>query len=95
MIDLEQRGPEKKNFENRLALIYIFFVFLFSAIIFQTYSLQVSSFIDYEEANELYDDKRKSFINESRILDVSLMNSIFPGIIEFKDVREGIKDSLN
>ena len=51
MIDLEQRGPEKKNFENRLALIYIFFVFLFSAIIFQTYSLQVSSFIDYEEAS--------------------------------------------
>ena len=51
MIDLEQRGPEKKNFENRLTLIYIFFVFLFSAIIFQTYSLQVSSFIDYEEAS--------------------------------------------
>jgi len=51
MIDLEQRGPEKKNFENRLALIYIFFVFLLSAIIFQTYSLQVSSFIDYEEAS--------------------------------------------
>lgn len=51
MIDLEQRGPEKKNFENRLVLIYIFFVFLFSAIIFQTYSLQVSSFIDYEEAS--------------------------------------------
>jgi len=51
MIDLEQRGPEKKNFENRLVFIYIFFVFLFSAIILQTYSLQVSSFIDYEEAS--------------------------------------------
>ena len=50
MIDLEQRGPEKKNFENRLVLIYVFFVFLFSGIILQAYSLQVSSFIDYEEA---------------------------------------------
>jgi len=51
MIDLEQRGPEKKNFENRLVLIYVFFVFLFSGIILQAYSLQVSSFIDYEEAS--------------------------------------------
>ena len=63
--------------------------------IYDVLKLSYPKFIDYEEANELYDDKRKSFINESRILDVSLMNSIFPGIIEFKDVREGIKDSLN
>jgi hypothetical protein len=26
---------------------------------------------------------------------VSLMDRIFPDIIEFKDIREGIKDSLN
>ncbi len=63
--------------------------------IYDVLKLNYPKFIDYEEANELYDDKRKSFINESRILDVSLMNRIFPGIIEFKDVREGIKDSLN
>ena len=63
--------------------------------IYDVLKLNYPKFIDYEEANVLYDDKRKSFINESRILDVSLMNRIFPGIIEFKDVSEGIKDSLN
>ena len=51
-------------------------------------------FIDYETAEKLYDDKRKSFIKESRKLDTSLMNKIFPDIIEYKDVREGIKRSL-
>jgi nucleoside-diphosphate-sugar epimerase len=63
--------------------------------IYDALKLEYPKFIDYEEANELYDDKRKSFINESRILDVSLMDRIFPDIIEFKDIREGIKDSLN
>ena len=56
--------------------------------------LEYPKFIDYEEANKIYDDKRKSFINESRILDVTLMNKIFPNIIDFKDIRDGIKDSL-
>ena len=51
-------------------------------------------FIDYEVAEKLYDEKRKSFIKESRKLDTSLMNKIFPDIIEFKDLREGIKQSL-
>lgn len=62
--------------------------------IYDALKLNYPKFIDYQQANELYDDKRKSFINESRILDVSLMNRIFPDIIEFKDVRDGIKDSL-
>ena len=52
-------------------------------------------FIDYEDASQLYDKKRQSFINESRILDTRLMREIFPNIIKFKDVREGIKDCLN
>lgn len=51
-------------------------------------------FIDYETANKSYDKKRLSFINESRILDTSLMKRIFPDIIEFKDVRDGINNSL-
>ena len=38
--------------------------------------------------------KEKSFIKESRKLDTSLMNKIFPDIIEFKDIRDGIKQSL-
>ena len=52
-------------------------------------------FIDYEDASKLYDKKRQSFMNESRILDTRLMREIFPNIIKFKDVREGIKDCLN
>ena len=51
-------------------------------------------FIDYEDASKLYDKKRQSFINESRILDTRLMLELFPNIVEFKDVREGIKDCL-
>ena len=52
-------------------------------------------FIDYEDACKLYDEKRLSFLNESRILDTRLMREIFPNIIKFKDIREGIKDCLN
>ena len=62
--------------------------------IYDALKLEYPKFIDYEEANKIYDDKRKSFINESRILDVTLMNKIFPNIIDFKDIRDGIKDSL-
>lgn len=51
-------------------------------------------FIDYNAATEFYDKKRLSFINESRILDTTLMDEIFPDIIEFKDIRQGIKYSL-
>ena len=63
--------------------------------IYDALKLEYPNFIDYEEANKIYDDKRKSFINESRILDVSLMNKVFPNIIDFKDIKDGIKDSLD
>ena len=52
-------------------------------------------FIDYDDAIKLYDKKRQSFMNESRILDTRLMREIFADIIKFKDVREGIKDCLS
>ena len=63
--------------------------------IYDALQLEYPNFIDYKEANKIYDDKRKSFINESRILDVSLMNKVFPNIIDFKDIKDGIKDSLD
>ena len=63
--------------------------------IYDALELDYPEFIDYEQAKMVYDDKRMSFINESRILDVSLMNKIFPNIIEFKDIKDGIEDSLN
>ena len=62
--------------------------------IYDALKIKYPEFIDYDEANKTYDEKRKSFLNESRKLDVSLMNEVFPNIIEFKDVIKGIKDSL-
>ena len=62
--------------------------------IYDVLKLKYPEFIDYAEANETYDEKRKSFINESRILDVSLMNIVMPNIIKYKDVIKGIEDSI-
>ena len=50
MIDLEERYAEKKSFFNRLLIIYAFFGFVFSFFLYQTYSLQVSDYKDYETA---------------------------------------------
>jgi penicillin-binding protein 2 len=50
MIDLNERHIEKKSFFNRLLLIYFFFGFLFFFLISKTYSLQISSYSDYELA---------------------------------------------
>ncbi len=62
--------------------------------IYDALKIKYPEFIDYAEANVTYDEKRKSFINESRILDVSLMHKIMPDIIRYKDVTMGIEDSL-
>ena len=62
--------------------------------IYDALKIDYPEFIDYEKANKIYDEKRKSFINESRILDVSKLNELMPDIIRFKDVTEGIKDCL-
>ena len=50
MIDLNERYAEKKSFFNRLVVVYVFFGFLFSFFLYQTYSLQVSEYKDYETA---------------------------------------------
>ncbi len=51
MIDINERFSEKKNFFNRLIFVYIFFACLFLYFIYKTFSLQVSSFTDYEIAS--------------------------------------------
>tara|TARA_B100001109_G_scaffold166959_1_gene135962 strand:+ start:455 stop:2296 length:1842 start_codon:yes stop_codon:yes gene_type:complete len=51
MIDLNKRTLEKKNFFNRLVLIYVCFGFLFFLFFYRTFSLQVSSYTDYELAS--------------------------------------------
>ena len=62
--------------------------------IYDQLGLEYPDFIDYEAARKEYDPKRMSFLNESRILDTTLMNKIFPDIIEFTDIKKGIRDSL-
>ncbi len=51
MIDINERFSEKKNFFNRLIFVYIFFACFFLYLIYKTFSLQVSSFTDYEIAS--------------------------------------------
>tara|TARA_B100001250_G_scaffold357031_1_gene332500 strand:- start:1035 stop:2873 length:1839 start_codon:yes stop_codon:yes gene_type:complete len=50
MIDLNETVSEKKNFFNRLVIIYTFFGLLFIYFLYKTFSLQVSSYTDYEIA---------------------------------------------
>ena len=50
MIDLNKTVSEKKNFFNRLIIIYTFFGLLFLYFLYKTFSLQVSSYTDYEIA---------------------------------------------
>ena len=65
MIELEERNLEKKSFFRRLILIYFFFGVLFSLFIYQTYSLQVSSFSDYASAS-LKNKTRDMLVQPSR-----------------------------
>ena len=50
MIDLNETVLEKRNFFNRLIIIYVFFGLLFLYFLYKTFSLQVSSYTDYEIA---------------------------------------------
>ena len=42
----------------------------------------------------LYDEKRASFLKESRVLDVTKMKQLFPDCIKYKNLEDGIKESL-
>ena len=50
MIDLDERYIEKRSFFKRLAVVYVFFGFIFSFFLYKTFSLQVSEHKDYETA---------------------------------------------
>ena len=64
MNDLKERFLEKKNFFNRLIFVYIFFGFLFLYLIFKIFSLQISSFTDYELAS--LENKTREFLIQPR-----------------------------
>ena len=64
MINLNERLSEKKNFFNRLIFVYIFFGILFLYLIYKTFTLQVSSYSDYELA--ALENKTREFLIQPR-----------------------------
>ena len=64
MINLNQRLSEKKNFFNRLLFVYIFFGILFLYLIYKTFTLQVSSYSDYELAS--LENRTREFLIQPR-----------------------------
>lgn len=64
MIDLNERKKEKKNFSTRLILVHLFFGILFSFFIYRTFSLQVSSYTDYQIAS--LENKTKEILIQPR-----------------------------
>ena len=62
--------------------------------IYDALEINLPKYISYEEAKKLYDKKRLSFLNESRVLDTTKMKKIFPGCIKYTKLSEGIKASL-
>ena len=63
-------------------------------LIYKALGKELPEYISYEEALKIYDDKRLSFLKESRILDVSKMHKLLPDCIKYKRVEDGIKASL-
>ena len=51
MIDIDERYVEKKSFFNRLLVVYIFFCIAYLFFLYQTYSLQISEYTNYESAS--------------------------------------------
>ncbi len=56
--------------------------------------LEKPELIDYNQAKEIFSEKRMSFLNESRILDIKKMERYFPNQIKYKNLDEGIKASI-
>ena len=56
--------------------------------------IKISNYITYEEARAVYTEKRLSFLNESRVLNVDKMNTMFPGCVKYQSLDDGIRASL-
>ena len=62
--------------------------------IYKALGKKLPPYITLEVALKSYDEKRLSFLKESRILDTTKMDKFFPGCIKYKLVKDGIKASL-
>ena len=56
--------------------------------------IKISNYITYEEARTVYTEKRLSFLNESRVLNVDKMNTMLPGCVKYQSLDDGIRASL-
>ncbi len=98
MIDLDERYFEKKSFSHRLVIVYVFFGFAFSFFLYQTYSLQVSEYRDYETAaianktkevlvqpvrGIIYDRSGKIIVNNVPTYDLIVKASLIKSIDSF------------
>ena len=98
MIDLDERYAEKKSFSHRLVIVYVFFGFAFSFFLYQTYSLQVSEYRDYETAaianktkevlvqpvrGIIYDRSGKIIVNNVPTYDLIVKASLIKSIDSF------------
>ena len=63
-------------------------------IIYKALNIKPPEYISYEQAMRMYDEKRASFLKESRVLDVTKMKQLFPGCIKYEKLEDGIKESL-
>ena len=63
-------------------------------IIYKSLNIKLPEYISYEQAISMYDQKRASFLKESRVLDVSKMKQLFPDCIKYENLEDGIKESL-
>ena len=63
-------------------------------IIYNLLNIKLPEYISYKQAMSLYDEKRASFLKESRILDVTKMKQLFPDCIKYENLEDGIKESL-
>lgn len=57
-------------------------------------NLPVPKTITLNEAKKVFSKKRMSFFMESRVLNVKKLNHLFPDIIKYKDLKEGIQSSI-
>ena len=63
-------------------------------IIYNLLNIKLPEYISYEQAMSMYDEKRASFLKESRVLDVTKMKQLFPDCIKYEKLEDGIKESL-